>query len=96
MQRGRAGGMLPNMRSHSSPRRIGLPGPARVRADAGGVPTEVAGRHVSEVRDEWRIDEGWWTRRPVRRRYFELVLADGRNAVVFFCLLRGRWFSQRD
>ena len=29
------------------------------------------------------MEDRWWTGRPVRRRYFELVLAGGRNAVVF-------------
>jgi hypothetical protein len=80
------------MRSH---RRIGTPRPARVRPHPDGVPAAVAGRPVEAVRDEWRIDEGWWTPRPVRRRYFDVVLADGRNAVVFFCSTSGRWFEQR-
>jgi hypothetical protein len=47
------------------------------------------------VRDEWRVDEGWWTGRPVQRRYFELVLADGQNAVVFRDAASGRWYAQR-
>jgi hypothetical protein len=40
------------------------------------------------------VEEGWWTGRPVRRRYFDVVLADGRNAIVF-CDRTGRWFTQR-
>lgn len=47
------------------------------------------------LRDEWRVEEGWWTRKPVRRVYFDLVLADGRNTVVFCDRRRGRWYSQR-
>jgi hypothetical protein len=50
---------------------------------------------VREVRDEWRIVERWWTETPVRRRYFELLLATGENAVVFWDEPTGSWFSQR-
>jgi hypothetical protein len=31
----------------------------------------------------------------VRRRYFDVVLADGRNTVVFLDRRTGRWFTQR-
>jgi hypothetical protein len=43
------------------------------------------------------VEDGWWTREPLRRRYFELVLEDGSDVVVF-CDPRdpGRWFRQRD
>ena len=37
----------------------------------------------------------WWTEGPVSRRYFDVVLAGGENAVVFFDEEVGRWFSQR-
>jgi hypothetical protein len=76
-------------------RRIGLPRTVAVQTDRAGLPVAVGGRPVEHVRDEWRVDEGWWTRRPVRRRYFDLVLSDGRNAVVFCDRRRGRWFTQR-
>jgi hypothetical protein len=38
---------------------------------------------VEAVVEEWVVEDRWWTGRPIKRRYFELVLADGRNAVVF-------------
>jgi hypothetical protein len=74
---------------------LGLPREIAVATDATGVPTAVGGRRVMYLRDEWRVEEGWWTRKPVRRAYFDLVLADGRNAVVFCDRRRGRWYSQR-
>ena len=55
----------------------------------------VEAREVDSVREEWVVEDRWWTGRPVRRRYFELVLADGRNVVVFRDLVAGGWFSQR-
>jgi len=54
------------------------------------------GIRVDAVREEWLIEDRWWTPKPLRRRYFELVLADGRNAVVFREPAdAGRWFLQR-
>ena len=50
---------------------------------------------VEAVREEWVVEDRWWTARPVLRRYFELVLANGRNAVVFLDLRTRRWFEQR-
>jgi hypothetical protein len=77
-------------------RRLGAPRPVAVRAGDHGLPAVVAGVEVDAVREDWVVEDRWWTGRPVRRRYFELVLADGRDVTVF-CELgrRGRWFSQR-
>jgi hypothetical protein len=76
-------------------RRLGEPKPARVQADGVGVPVAVEARQVDSVREEWVVEDRWWTGRPLRRRYFELVLADGRNIVVFRDLVAGGWFLQR-
>jgi hypothetical protein len=65
-----------------------------VQANAAGVPERLGGVHVDSVREDWVVEDRWWTGRPLRRRYFELVLADGANVVVFRDLERGRWFSQ--
>ncbi len=66
-----------------------------MRAGAGGVPVEVGGAAVSSIREEWVVEDRWWTPRPLRRRYFELILADGRDTVVFRSALSGRWYLQR-
>jgi hypothetical protein len=47
------------------------------------------------LRDEWRVEEGWWTGTPVSRRYFELVLANGADVVVFHDRRDGGWYAQR-
>ena len=78
-----------------SVRRLGTPRPARVRAGPGGCPEAVAGEPVDAVAEEWVVEDRWWTGRPLRRRYFELVMAGGRNVVVFRDLGRGSWFEQR-
>jgi hypothetical protein len=60
------------------------------------VPRAVGRLEVASVREEWLVEDGWWTRRPLRRRYFELVLQDGSDVVVFSEPDSGRWFRQRD
>jgi hypothetical protein len=66
-----------------------------VRPGGAGTPIALEGEPVEAVREEWVVEDRWWTGRPLRRRYFELVLERGRNAVVFRDLIRGRWFEQR-
>ena len=76
-------------------RRLTQPRPADVRVGEGGAPLALGERAVDSVREEWMVEDRWWTGRPLRRRYFELVLEDGRNAVVFRDLVDGGWFEQR-
>lgn len=77
------------------PRRMAVPRRVPVRARADGVPEAFEGASVTAVREEWVVEERWWTARPLRRRYFELVLDDGRNVVVFRDLVTRGWFCQR-
>ena len=78
----------------SGMRRLGTPRPVRVQAGADGVPQALGPTAVEAVAEEWVVEDRWWTDRPLRRRYFELVLDDGRCAVVFRDLVAGRWASQ--
>ena len=74
------------------------PRPARVRTSAAGVPLEVDGHAVELVRESWIIEDRWWTARPLRRRYWEVLSASGRNVVVFHDLAPrtgASWFAQR-
>jgi hypothetical protein len=79
----------------SGSRRLGAPEAAAIAADERGVPLAVGPAPVDSVREEWVVEDRWWTGRPLRRRYFECVLENGRNAVVFRDLVRRRWFEQR-
>lgn len=80
-------------------RMLSSPRPVRVRTAAGGAPVEVDGQAIELVRESWLIEDRWWTGRPLRRRYWELLSAAGRNMVVF-CDLAGDengrrgWFTQ--
>ncbi|MFL5871305.1 MAG: hypothetical protein ACJ75R_09500 [Solirubrobacterales bacterium] len=72
------------------------PRPIDVVSDGSGSPVEVAGVKVEALREQWLVEDRWWTPKPLRRAYFELVLADGRNLVVFREPAdSGSWFEQR-
>jgi hypothetical protein len=75
-------------------RRLSQPKPTLVDVGPDSLPTAVCRTAVSAIAEDWVVEDRWWTGRPLRRRYFELVLADGSNAVVFRDLERGRWFAQ--
>jgi CO dehydrogenase/acetyl-CoA synthase delta subunit len=61
----------------------------------GGRPLSVAGQAVDAVRESWLVEDRWWTGRPLRRRYWEVVTTTGRNLIVFHDLVTGGWFEQR-
>jgi hypothetical protein len=84
------------MRRAVSSLRALVPRPTPVDLGRDGLPQRVGGRQVELVREEWRVEEGWWTERPVRRRYLELVLDGGRVAVVYEDRRTpGQWYAQR-
>ena len=76
-------------------RRLYRPRPATVQTGMDGLPVKVGPATVDSLREQWLVEDRWWTSRPVRRRYFELTLAGGANVVVFCDLGSGRWYSQR-
>ena len=82
--------------SRSSPgsRRLGVPRPT-VLAGPGGRPEAVDHQEVVAVRESWLIEDRWWTDRPLRRRYWEVVTLDGRDLVVFRELTGGGWYRHR-
>ena len=75
-------------------RRLSMPVSVEVASADGSVPSTLNRQPVNSIAEDWVIEDRWWTGRPLRRRYFELVLTDGSCVVVFRDLERGRWFSQ--
>jgi hypothetical protein len=75
--------------------RLNAPRPVLVEPDLDGSPRKVNRRGVALVREEWRVVDRWWTEEPVHRRYFDVVLEGGENAVVYRDEEAGGWFSQR-
>lgn len=80
-------------------RSLYAPEPIRVATGRSGrpgaLPERVGGARVESVREEWLVEDRWWTSEPLRRRYLELVLDTGRCIVVFCDLATGRWYEQR-
>lgn len=78
-------------------RTLAAPRPVRVAVAQDGLPRAVAldgrRREVAAIRDDWLVQDRWWTDRPVERHYFELVLDPGRLAVVYRDALTGDWFA---
>ena len=53
------------------------------------------GNTIEAIREQWLVEDRWWTGRPLRRHYFLVTTAEGANRVVFHDLVSGRWFTQR-
>lgn len=76
-------------------RRLYVPQRVAVETGLGEKPRLVEAVAVEAIREEWLVEDRWWTPKPLRRHYFELVLADGRDVVVFRSGGSGRWYRQR-
>ena len=61
--------------------------PARIRDG------EREWRIVEGIGDTWRLDDEWW-RRPIARRYVEVILEQGGRMVLYEDLVTGEWFGQ--
>ena len=76
-------------------RPLGVPRRARVVAGPGDAPRagELAGRRrvVTAIRDDWRVQDLWWTDRPVDRHYHELVVEPGRVLLAYRDEVDGSW-----
>ena len=79
----------------TGPRRLAIPRCTKVENGPDGCPLTVDGLAVDAVRESWLVEDRWWTERPLRRRYWEIVTTSGQNAIVFHDLERGRWWQQR-
>lgn len=89
-------------------RALNVPQPVHVLVDDHGCPTAVATeipdhstttaggpnyRAIDEILEIWRVDDEWW-RRPLTRRYLDVVLAGGSHVILFEDLNVGGWFLQ--
>jgi len=84
-------------------KRVNKPWLVPVQTGPDGKPRAVGRLAVESVREEWLVEDGWWTQKPLQRRYFELVLEDGSDVVVFFEASSDgsrapsqNWYRQRD
>ncbi len=78
-------------------RPVNMPSPVTVEEDASGLPKAVAARRrqvVTAIEDQWRIDDEWWRKEPIGRRYYSVRLASGQKLVLFKDIVNGGWYSQ--
>ena len=80
----------------TGPRRLAVHRRVAVESADDGSPLTVDGRDVDALSESWLVEDRWWTDRPLRRRYWEIVTTCGRNEVVFHDLVSGRWWRQRE
>ena len=87
---------IPERRAALSPGPLPLQQPRRaiVSAADDGRPLRVKNARVEAERERWVVEDAWWTPRPIRRRYFEVVLEGGANAVIFQDLSTRHWYQQ--
>jgi hypothetical protein len=86
--------MTPGLRRLYVPRAVKVEIGSR-KAGSGIAPVAVDGVAVETVREEWQVEDRWWTPKPLRRHYFELILADGCDVVVFHSASSRCWYRQR-
>ena len=79
----------------TGPRRLSVPQRVVVTTGDDGSPIEVDSRVVDAIRESWLVEDRWWSERPLRRRYWEVITTCGRDEVVFHDLQSGRWWRQR-
>lgn len=50
-------------------------------------------RQVTAIRDDWLVQDRWWTETPIDRHYFELIVEPGRLMIAFRDLHAGDWHA---
>ena len=48
---------------------------------------------VSSIGEVWRVYDEWW-RKPIMRRYFEVMLEGGKHTIMYQDEVSGEWFEQ--
>lgn len=78
---------IPRPPAPNMPRRVTVRAPH-------GTPIAVDGKPVEAVRENWLVEDKWWTERPICRRYWEIVTTTGKHVVVFHDVVEGAWYTQ--
>lgn len=94
--------MVPSSRAAARPDHIHtlkLPSPIQVTPHPrSGRPQRIlvrrGWREVDAVLDTWLVETEWWRPAPIRRRYFQLLLADGAPCTIFRDMCNDRWYTQ--
>lgn len=78
-------------------RRLDQPRPLRVITGPSGIPHAIIvdgkRREVTAIREDWLVQDRWWTDAPVDRHYYELVVEPGKVVVTFHDTRSGDWYA---
>lgn len=81
-------------------RRLDQPRPLRVITGPAGAPHAIVAdgrrRAVTAIREDWLVQDRWWTDDPVDRHYYELIVEPGRVVVAFHEARSGLWFTHEE
>lgn len=67
-------------------RYLNTPRRCRVAVDGQRRPQSIGDgrvRTITEIREDWLVEDRWWTDAPVVRHYFEVVLGGGRVVLIY-------------
>lgn len=83
------------MAASGAQRARGASGAASARR-RGALPHNAGGElvNVAHVIDMWEIEDEWWRKQPVRRRYWHVTLETGQDLTIFQDLQSGEWYQQ--
>jgi hypothetical protein len=75
---------------------LATPRPLDVITTPDGIPhaINVQGRRrlVVAIREDWLVQDRWWTSEPVDRHYYELLLEPGRVMTLYRETREGAWY----
>lgn len=81
-------------------RRLDQPRPLRVITGPSGIPHAIIvdeeRREVTAIREDWLVQDRWWTDAPVDRHYYELVVEPGKVVVTFHDTRGGGWYAHME
>ncbi len=76
---------------------VDAPSAVRMVTTPAGTPHAIVSggrrRLVIAIRDDWLVQDRWWTDTPVDRHYHELVVEPGRLMTVYRDARTGTWFA---
>ena len=49
---------------------------------------------VEHIIDMWEVEDEWWRKIPIKRRYWKVKLESGQDLTVFQDLSDGSWYQQ--
>lgn len=89
--------MLDNPGTSARLRPLNQPRPVTVELDRKQLPLSITEEsrtyEINRILEVWRVDDEWW-RKPVGRRYVEVILDNGSRQILFEDIRSGEWYVQ--